>query len=129
VRQVFPGASGRLLLTGLTFAGTRSLVAVIMGLLSSMRTARWTPRAVRLLVATLVWQGARFTGTGLNPARSLWSNLLGGHLDVYWVYVVGPLAGAALAIGLTRLVPGHAGPLTAKMFHDPSYPSVFDTAI
>ena len=108
---------------------TALLVAVIMGMLSSMRTARWTPLAVWLLVATLVWQGARFTGTGLNPARSLWPNLLAGHLDLYWVYVVGPMAGAAVATGLTRLVPGHVGPMTAKMFHDPSYPSVFNTAM
>ena len=105
------------------------LVGVIMTMLSSMRTARWTPLVVWLLVATLVWQGARFTGTGLNPARSLWPNLLGGNLGVYWVYLVGPLAGAAVAIGVSKLVPGHQGPLTAKMFHDPSYPSVFDTVM
>ena len=108
---------------------TALLVGVIMGMLSSMRTARWTPLAVWLLVATLVWQGARFTGTGLNPARSLWPNLLAGNLGVYWVYVAGPLAGAASAIGVSHVVPGHQGPLTAKMFHDPSYPSVFDTVM
>jgi aquaporin Z len=108
-------------------AMTAVLVGVISGMLSSMRTARWTPLVVWLVAAALVWQGARFTGTGLNPARSLWPDLLAGRLDVYWVYLAGPLLGAAIAVGASRLVPGHRGPLTAKMFHDAAYPSVFDT--
>lgn len=110
-------------------AMTAILVGVIMAMLSSMRTARWTPIAVWLVAATLVWQGAPYTGTGLNPARSLWPDVLAGRLDIYWIYVAGPLVGAAAAVGVSGGIARGRGPLTAKMFHDPAYPSVFKTAM
>ncbi|MFN2462347.1 MAG: MIP/aquaporin family protein [Candidatus Dormibacteria bacterium] len=103
---------------------TAVLVGTILAMVSHHRTMRLTPLAVWLLVAILVWQGAGFTGTGLNPARSLWPDMLAGRLDVYWVYVVGPLAGSAAAAGITGLLL-RRGPHTAKLFHDPSYRSVF----
>ncbi|GAC1333473.1 MAG: aquaporin [Candidatus Dormibacteria bacterium] len=111
---------------GIEAAMTGVLVAIILVMVSHARTMRLTPLLVWLVVATLVWQGARFTGTGLNPARSLWPGLLARRLDVYWAYVVGPLVGAAAAALLTGWVTGR-GPHTAKLFHDPDYPSVFRT--
>lgn len=78
--------------------------------------------AVWLLVAALVWQVAPETGTSLNPARSLGPAIAAPHLADLWVYFVGPLAGAALAVAAWRLVPARI--LTAKLFHDPRYPSV-----
>lgn len=108
-------------------AMTAVLVGVILLMLSARRTARWTPVAAWLVAATLVWQGAPFTGTGLNPARSLWPDIFAGRAGTYWIYLVGPLAGAALAVLLSRLAMGARGPLTAKLFHDPRYPSVFRT--
>ncbi len=106
---------------------TTVLIGVILAMVSSMRTARWTPLVVWLVAATLVWQGAPFTGTGLNPARSLWPDLFAGRLGVYWIYLLGPLAGAVAAVGASRLLMGRVGPVTAKLFHDPSYRSVFKT--
>src|SRR5664280_3613746 len=55
---------------GLETAMTASLVLMILFMTSSTRTARWTPLGNWLLVAALVWQGAPYTGTSLNPARS-----------------------------------------------------------
>jgi hypothetical protein len=43
-------------------------------------------------------------------------------LSGYWVYVVGPLLGGALAVGLFALLRDRHV-LTAKIFHDPAYPS------
>ncbi|MGI8607738.1 MAG: hypothetical protein ACR2MY_00715 [Candidatus Dormibacteria bacterium] len=86
---------------------------------------------VRILPATslrLLVTGLVFAGSGSLVAISPLGRRSGAHLN-HWVYVVGPVTGAALAVGASRLVPGHHGPLTAKMFHDPSYPSVFDTAM
>lgn len=48
-----------------------TLILMIFFLTSSTRTARWTTLGNWLLVAPLVWQGAPYTGTSLNPARSL----------------------------------------------------------
>jgi aquaporin Z len=101
---------------------TASLVLMILFLTSSARTARWTPLGNWLLVATLVWQGAPYTGTSLNPARSIAPALLAPELAHLWVYLAGPLAGALLASGVFALF-RNTSTLTAKLFHDPRYPS------
>jgi aquaporin Z len=109
-------------------AMTASLVLVIFGMLSSPRTARWTPLAVWVLVTVLVWRVATITGTSLNPARSLGPDWVAGYSTDAWVYVVAPLAGAALAVAgwdatTSRRV------LTAKLFHDSRYASVLKTRL
>jgi aquaporin Z len=107
---------------GLECAMTASLVLMIFFMTSSRRTARWTPLGNWLLVATLVWQGAPYTGTSLNPARSLAPALLAPEIEHLWVYIAGPLTGALLAaLIFTTFRTTHT--LTAKLFHDPSYPS------
>ncbi len=75
-----------------------------------------------LLVATLVWQGAPYTGTSLNPARTLGPALLAPEMKDLWVYVAGPLGGALLA-ALIFAAFRTTHTLTAKLFHDPRYPS------
>jgi aquaporin Z len=101
-------------------AMTASLVLMILLMTSSTRTARWTPLGNWLLVATLVWQGAPYTGTSLNPARSLGPALVAPLLANLWPYLVGPLAGALLAVAVFALFTG-LNTLTAKLFHDPRY--------
>jgi aquaporin Z len=101
---------------------TAALVLAILLMTSRPSSARWTPLVVWIVVAALVWQGAPYTGTSLNPARSfgpaLFAHLLGG----YWIYLAGPLAGALLAAALHEVLPGDR-PVTAKLFHDPAYRS------
>ncbi|HKI93032.1 MAG TPA: aquaporin, partial [Gaiellaceae bacterium] len=111
-------------LNGVETAGVEALMTAILVLtiflfVSSTRTAPWTPLAVWVVVALLVWQGAPFTGTSLNPARSLGPALVAGNWRDYWVYVLGPLAGAAIAVACWALVPRET--LTAKLFHDRRY--------
>jgi aquaporin Z len=107
---------------------TALLVAGILGMVSSARTAPWTPLLVWLLVAALVWQGAPWTGTSLNPARSLAPALLAPHLANLWVYLVGPPAGALVAVAVFNAIPG-IETQTAKLFHDPRYPSTMATSL
>ena len=97
-------------------------VLVILGMTSAARRARWTPLVLWLVNATLVWRFAGCTGTSLNPARSLGPALLAPALDVYWVYVVGPLLGMLVAVAVFALAP-RVEVLTTKLFHDPTYPS------
>ncbi len=113
---------------GLEAVMTAALVLMIFFFTSSPRTARWTPLGNWLLVATLVWQGAPYSGTSLNPARSLAPALLAPELAHLWVYIAGPLSGALLAaLGFAGFRSTHV--LTAKLFHDPRYPTTLGTEL
>lgn len=101
---------------------TALLVSTILVMVSSPARARWTPLAAWVVITVLVWQGADFTGTSLNPARSLAPAVLTSSYANLWVYLVGPLVGAAAAVGAYNLVP-ETETLTAKLYHDPAYPS------
>lgn len=103
---------------------TALLLLTILLFLSSMRTAHWTPLAVWFVVTLLVWQGAPFTGTSLNPARSLGPALSASNFHDFWIYVIGPLTGAAIAT-LIVVAGIRLRPVTAKLFHDPAYSSIF----
>lgn len=103
-------------------AMTAVLVLMLFFMTSSSRTARWTPLGNWVLVAVLVWQGAPYTGTSLNPARSLAPAVLAPELAHLWVYLVGPVAGALIAAGVFAAFRDRQT-LTAKLFHDPRYPS------
>jgi len=105
-------------------AMTAGLVVTILLFVSSMRTARWTPLAVWVVVTLLVWQGAPLTGTSLNPARSLAPALAAWQLSNLWIYLVGPMAGSVVATAI--VVAGiRLRPATAKLFHDPAYANIF----
>ncbi|MHB8341784.1 MAG: aquaporin, partial [Mycobacteriales bacterium] len=63
-----------------------------------------------------------------NTARSLAPAVLRPDGAYLWVYVVGPLAGALLAVAAFALV-GRGETLTAKLFHDPAYRSTMRTLL
>src|SRR5215212_6888839 len=50
-----------------------------------------------LITFVLVFVGGPLTGGGVNPARALGPMLVSGQLDDFWLYIVGPLIGGALA--------------------------------
>jgi glycerol uptake facilitator-like aquaporin len=106
---------------------TAVLVLTIFAFVSSRQTVRWTPLAVWIVVAILVWQGGPYTGTSLNPARSLGPVAVDRHWTDYWVYVVGPFGGALSAVGIWALIPRRT--LTAKLFHDDRYKSVLASSL
>lgn len=53
--------------------------------------------AIGLTLAASILMGGSLTGASLNPARTFGPALFTGHLDVLWIYLVGPAAGAGLA--------------------------------
>lgn len=110
-------------------AMTFVLVVVIMAMLSKRKTMRFTPVAVAATVGVLVWAGGPYTGTSLNPARSLGPDVVSLAWNDWWLYLIGPCAGAAAAAMLFRTLPAHMRPITAKLFHDHRYKSIFRDAI
>ena len=43
-------------------------------------------------------------GASMNPARSLAPAIMSGHLEHLWLYLVAPIAGAALAIPVWKYI-------------------------
>jgi aquaporin Z len=52
---------------------------------------------------------APVSGVSMNPARSFGPALVDGDFSSYWVYVVGPLAGALVAVGFAYILRGPGG--------------------
>lgn len=108
---------------------TFGLLTVVFAMVSSARTARWTPAVVTGALAGLIWAGAAHTGASMNPARTLGPDIATGTYPVLWAYFLGPLSGAALAAGAFTVFARERVTLTAKLFHDSEYPSVHATLL
>ena len=71
-----------------------TLLAVFLG----FRSIRpYTPGLFPPLYALMVWAEAPISGTSTNPARSLGPAVISGQWDGWWIYVIGPVIGSALA--------------------------------
>jgi len=115
---------------GLESLMTGVLVGVIFAFVSNMRRARWTPLAIWPLIAVLVWSGGSYTGTSLNPVRSAGPALVFAQArDVLWIYLVAPTLGAIVVALLWRARDPRTHPKTAKLYHDPRYPSSLGTEL
>jgi aquaporin Z len=53
--------------------------------------------------------GSPISGASMNPARTFGPDLVSGTFTAYWVYVAGPLAGAALAVVFGFVLRGRGG--------------------
>jgi len=60
--------------------------------------------AIGLTLTLAILMGGPLTGASLNPARTFGPALFTGTLNQFWIYLVGPFAGAALAFVADRVL-------------------------
>jgi aquaporin Z len=86
---------------------TGVLVSVILGTASSAQNVGTIGAlGVGGYIALAGLWAAPVSGVSMNPARSFGPALVSGTWSSYWVYVVGPLAGALIAVGCAIILRG-----------------------
>jgi aquaporin Z len=89
---------------------TTGLVSVITGTASGgQQIGAMSAIAVGSYIALAGLIGAPVSGASMNPARSLGPALVLGHWASWWAYLVGPLLGALVAVGIAHILRGRGG--------------------
>ena len=90
---------------GLEIIATAFLVVVVYNVAVSKKG--WginAPIAIGLAVMLIHFVAVPFTGASVNPARSFGPALVTGEFGDFWIYLVGPFAGALLVAGFWQYV-------------------------
>lgn len=101
------------------FAGEALAMGVIVYLvgffLQRRRLAPLVPWLVGFLIGAAIVLLGTLTGGSANPARQFGPAVMSGELDFFWVYLVAPLIGAALAPLVLELSQRHRSLLTHRL--------------
>jgi aquaporin Z len=105
-----PGAGVRdVQAMGIELLLTVGLVSVILGTASrAQNVGPLSALGVAGYIALAGLWSSPISGASMNPARSFGPDLVRGDFSHYWVYVVGPLLGAAIAVGIAWVLRGSA---------------------
>ena len=89
---------------------TALLVSVILGTASAAQNVgAIAALGVGGYIALAGLWAAPVSGVSMNPARSFGPALASGDWTSYWVYLVGPIAGALIAVGFAFMLRGRGG--------------------
>jgi aquaporin Z len=89
---------------------TFGLVSVILGTASGAQNIGFIGAfGVGGYIALAGLWGSPISGASMNPARTFGPDLVGAKFTSYWVYIAGPVAGAALAVLFAFVLRGHGG--------------------
>ena len=86
---------------------TMLLVTVILG--TAERARIIGPNAALAVASTIILAGLialPVEGASMNPARSIGPALVAGRMDAAWIYILGPLLGATVAVSIDTLLHG-----------------------
>jgi aquaporin Z len=86
---------------------TAGLLSTILGTASrAQNVGALSALAVAGYIALAGLWSSPVSGASMNPARSFGPDLANGDFSHYWVYVAGPLLGAAIAVGVAWILRG-----------------------
>jgi aquaporin Z len=89
---------------------TFGLVSVILGTASGAQNLGFAGAfGVGGYIALAGLWGSPISGASMNPARTFGPDLVSGKWTAYWVYIAGPVAGAAVAVLFAFVLRGHGG--------------------
>ena len=92
------------------FVLTAGLVSTILG--TASRAQNLGPISAFGVGAYIILAGlwsSPISGASMNPARSFGPDLVLWNFSHYWVYLVGPIAGALVAVGIAYVLRGRGG--------------------
>jgi MIP family channel proteins len=84
--------------------GAFILVLTVLAMALNPEVRRWAALAIGSALGFLVMVMGPLTGGSFNPARWFGPALVGNEFGDAWVYIVGPLVGAAVAVGIYKFV-------------------------
>jgi aquaporin Z len=89
---------------------TLGLVSVILGTASGAQNIGiFAAFGVGAYIALAGLWGSPISGASMNPVRTIGPDLVARDFTSYWVYVVGPLLGAVVAVGIAYVLRGAGG--------------------
>jgi aquaporin Z len=94
---------------------TTELVSVIQGTASgAQQLGALAAIGVGSYIALAGLWGAPVSGASMNPARSLGPALVLDDWTSWWAYLVGPIVGGVIAVGISYVLRGQGGGVSAK---------------
>jgi aquaporin Z len=89
---------------------TTGLVSVVQGTSSgAQQLGALAALGVGGYIALAGLWGSPVSGASMNPARSLGPALVLGDWNSWWAYLIGPIAGGAIAVGISYVLRGQGG--------------------
>jgi glycerol uptake facilitator-like aquaporin len=88
---------------------TFGLVLMILNMANGPKlNGPFVPLAVGAYILAWGTMGGPFDGASMNPARSFGPDVALGNVSTWWVYLIGPVAGATIAVGVAYVLRGPA---------------------
>lgn len=118
-----PGKEGTVIAALGEAGATFLLVFLLFTMLGIRPLKRFAPLLFPPLYGVLVWLEGPLSGTSTNPARSLGPEIVTPDFHGWWVYWIGPVSGAVVAMALRRFSPASRLQIDeaklAHFLHDP----------
>jgi len=100
--QAWPAAGFEAIITG-------GLALIVLAMAAGPKlNGPFVPLAVGAYIFSLGMTGGPFEGAAMNPARAFGPDLALGEFGTLWVYIVGPMLGAAAAVLVDTILGGRA---------------------